>query len=435
MSTDRVDTQVGPRPGSGSGSRARVVLSSFLGSTIEWFDFYIYGTASSLYFAEEFFPRVSPLVGLIAAFGTMAGGFIVRPLGGIIGGHFGDRYGRKKVLVASMVVMGVSTVLVGLLPGYAAIGIWAPVFLVLLRVVQGIGAGAEWGGGVLMVVEHFAGGRRGFWGSIGSLGVYAGITISTLLFYFLSTLPAEDQATAWRIPFLCSAVLIVIGLWIRLGVAESPHFARVESHAKVPLVELLRHRWPRVLAGIALAIGPAVPYQVYVTFGNSYGKVQGFPISTLLLMQFTASVLAMILAPTFGALSDVVGRRPVVIAGCVILCPAAYSFFSAINGGTVTRAMVALVILEVGHSMIYGPQAALLSELYGARTRYTGASLAYQVAGALSGLAPLISASLLLWAGGPPHVMLVPSLLVLTCAGTVIAALVVPETSRRPLPE
>lgn len=415
-------------------SRARVVLSSYLGSTIEWFDFYIYGTASSLYFAAEFFPKVNPAVGLIAAFGTMAGGFIVRPLGGIIGGHFGDKYGRKKVLVASMIVMGASTFLVGLLPGYATFGLWAPILLVLLRISQGLGAGAEWGGGVLMVVEHFANNRRGFWASIGALGVYSGITISTLLFFFVSKLSAHTQETAWRIPFLCSAVLIFVGLWIRLGVAESPEFKRQGKAVKVPLVELFRERWGRVLLAVLLAIGPAVPYQVYVTFGNSYGKLQGFPVSKLLLMQFVASVLAMVLAPTFGALSDRAGRRPVVISGCIVLVPSAYFFFSALNGGNTTTVMVALVLLEIGHSMIYGPQTALLSELFTTRTRYTGASIAYQVGGALSGLAPIISASLLEASGGAPHVMLVPTLLVLTCLGTVVGALLVPETARKPLP-
>ncbi|MFC4948718.1 MFS transporter [Pseudonocardia sp. GCM10023141] len=414
-------------------SRSRVVVSSLLGSTIEWFDFYIYGAASALYFATEFFPNADPLVGVLASFAALAGGFLVRPIGGLIGGHIGDRYGRKKVLVASMIVMGISTVLVGLLPGYATIGVWAPLLLVVLRVVQGLGAGAEWGGGVLMVVEHFAKGRRGFWGSIGVLGVYTGITLSTLLFFLLSRLPAADQAWAWRIPFLCSAVLVVVGLWIRLGVAESPQFVKRTERPRIPVVDLLRRHWPRVLIAIALAIGPAVPYQVYVTFGNSYGKLVGFDVSTLLLMQFVASVLAMIMAPAFGALSDVVGRRPVVIAGCVVLCPAGFWFFSALNGGTVVGAMTALVVLEIGHSAIYGPQSAMLSELFGTSTRYTGASLAYQVAGALSGLAPLISAALLFAGGGAPHVTLVPALLLLTSAGAVVAALAAPETARAPL--
>lgn len=416
-------------------SRRRVVLSSFLGSTVEWFDFYIYGTATSLYFAKEFFPDVDPVVGLIAALGAMAGGFVVRPLGGIIGGHFGDRYGRKKVLVASMVLMGTSTFLVGVLPGHATIGIWAPVLLVVLRVLQGLGAGAEWGGGVLMVVEHYAQGRRGFWGSVGALGVYTGITISTLLFLLLSLLPADTQQFVWRIPFLASAVLIAIALWIRMGVRESPQFAAQArtGTARVPLVTLLRERWPRVVLMILIAIGPAVPYQIYVTFGNSYGRLVHFSVSTLLAMQLVASVLAMILAPTFGALSDRVGRRPVIIAGCVVLCPSAYFFFHSLNAGGTAMALTALVLLEIGHSMIYGPQAALLAEAFEPAVRYTGASVAYQFAGALSGVAPLLSASLLAAAGGPPNVMLVPTILVVTSAATVVATLLVPETAKRPL--
>jgi MFS transporter, MHS family, shikimate and dehydroshikimate transport protein len=428
------DTQTDTGVAAETGSRSRVVISSLVGSTIEWFDFYIYGSASALYFAAVFFPTADPVVGALASFAALAGGFLIRPIGGIIGGHLGDRYGRKRVLVASLLVMGTSTVLVGLLPGYAVIGVWAPLLLVVLRVVQGLGAGAEWGGGVLMVVEHFARGRRGFWGSMGVLGVYTGITLSTLLFYLLSRLPAADQQWVWRIPFLCSGVLVIVGLWIRLGVAESPQFVRRTERPRVPVLDLLRRHWPRVLVAIAVAIGPAVPYQVYVTFGNSYGKLVGFDVSTLLLMQFVASVLAMVLAPTFGALSDVVGRRPVVVAGCVILCPAGFWFFAELNAGSVAGAMAALVVLEIGHSAIYGPQAAMLSELFATGNRYTGASLAYQVAGALSGLAPLVSSSLLYAASGAPHVFLVPCVLVLTSVVGAVAALAAPETARSPLP-
>lgn len=415
-------------------SRRRVVLSSFLGSTIEWFDFYIYGLASSLFFAKQFFPEVSPTVGLIASFGTLAGGFIVRPLGGLIGGHYGDRFGRKKVLIASMMVMGASTFLVGVVPTYATIGLWAPVLLVVLRIAQGLGAGAEWGGGVLMVVEHFARSRRGFWGSIGALGVYAGISLSTLVFFLVSLLPGEVQDFAWRIPFIASAVLVMFALWIRISVDESPEFKRPTSSTRIPLVELVRGNSPKVLLGIAIAIGPAIPYQVYVTFGNSYGKLQGFPISTLLAIQLTASLMAIVLAPSFAALSDRIGRRPVILAGCVLICPAAYYFFAALNSGSHPSAFAALILLEIGHSMIYGPQAALFAELFGSGVRYTGASLVYQVAGALSGLAPVASASLLAWGGGPPHVFWVPTLIVGVSAVTLVATLVVPESAHRSLP-
>lgn len=417
-----------------SGMRRRVVVSSFLGSTIEWFDFYIYGLAASLYFAKEFFPAVDPVVGVLASFGTLAGGFIVRPVGGLIGGHFGDRYGRKKVLVVSMVLMGSSTFLVGLLPGYATIGVWAPVVLVLLRVIQGLGAGAEWGGGVLMVVEHFAARRRGFWGSIGALGVYTGITLSTVLFLLLSLAPAGAQGFIWRIPFLASGVLIVVALWIRLRIAESPQAPGAHARARLPVARLFRRNWRRVVLGILIAIGPAVSYQVYVTFGNSYGKLVGFSITTLLALQLVASILAMILAPAFGALSDRVGRKPVIIVGCVVLCPSAFAFFAALNSGAVLAAMSSLVLLEVGHSMIYGPQPALLAEIFQPDVRYTGASTAYQCAGALSGLAPLWSAALLASSGGPPHVTLVPVALVVTSALTVLGVLLIPETAKRPLP-
>lgn len=378
---------------------------------------------------------MSPTIGLIASFGTLAGGFIVRPLGGIIGGHFGDRFGRKRVLITSMTVMGVSTFLVGVVPTYAAIGLWAPILLVVLRVAQGLGAGAEWGGGVLMVVEYFSRGRRGFWGSIGALGVYAGISLSTFVFFLVSLLPGEVQDIAWRIPFIASAALVGVALWIRISVDESPEFKRPARSARAPLVEVLRGNVPTVLLGIAIAIGPAIPYQVYVTFGNSYGKLQTFSIPTLLAMQLVASLLAIVLAPSFAALSDRLGRRPVILAGCVLIGPAAYYFFAALNSGSHPSAFAALILLEIGHSMIYGPQAALFAELFASGVRYTGASLVYQIAGALSGLAPVASAGLLAWGGGPPHVFWVPTLIVGVSVITLVATLVVPESARRPLPE
>ncbi|MEW6645006.1 MAG: MFS transporter [Pseudomonadota bacterium] len=418
----------------------RLVTSTLLGTTIEFFDVYIYGLAAGLYFAHLFFANASPTIGVIASFGTLASGFLVRPIGGIIGGHFGDRYGRKKVLVASMITMGISTFVVGLLPGYAQIGAWAPILLILARIAQGLGAGAEWGGGLLMLVEHMDKERRGFWGSFTNFGIWLGIAIGTLIFAGITRLPAEVQEWAWRVPFLASGILVLIGLWVRLGVAETPLFVEAEREAKaagrerLPIADLLRHHMKPTLIAICIALGSA-SFQIYGAFATSYAALLHLPMSTILLFQFVNGVVAMGLTVFFGWLSDRTGRRGLAILGSIIVVPTMYLLFRSLNDADLPFVLVSLILLEIGHSMVYGPMGAFLAELFDTRTRYTGVSLAYQIgAGAISGLGPLAASSILAAAGGPPHVYGVVWIVVVAGAFTAIGAVLAPDRSGQPLP-
>ena len=419
-----------------AGARRRLILSTLLGTTIEFFDVYIYGLAAGLYFAHLFFPNTSPTIGVIASFGTLASGFLIRPIGGIIGGHFGDRYGRKKVLVASMITMGASTFLVGVLPSYAAIGIWAPILLVLARLAQGLGAGAEWGGGVLMLVEHMDKNHRGFWGSFANFGIWLGIAIGTLIFAGVTRLPQEVQLYVWRMPFIASAVLVLVGLWVRVGVAETPLFvkAKAEIRERPPIADLFRKQTKTTIIAIFIATG-AASYQIYATFATSYAAMLHLPMSEILLFQFLNGVVAMVLTVFFGSLSDKTGRRVLAITGSVIVVPAMYLLFWSLNGRYLLLVPISLLLLEIGHSMVYGPMGAFLAELFDTRTRYTGVSIAYQVgAGAISGLGPLVASSILATAGGPPNVYAVPLIVVVTGALNVIGAALAPERARRDLP-
>jgi len=419
----------------------RLVLSTIIGTTIEFFDVYIYGLAAGLYFAHLFFQNTSPTIGVIASFGTLASGFIIRPLGGIIGGHFGDRYGRKTVLVASMVTMGASTFAVGILPSYAVIGVWAPILLIVARLLQGLGAGAEWGGGVLMLVEHMDKSRRGFWGSFTNFGVWLGIAIGTLIFVGITRLPQDLQYVFWRVPFIASAGLVLVGLWIRLGVSETPLFVRAEHDAtaaerkRLPIADLFGHHLKATVIAIFIATG-AASYQIYSTFATSYAGSLHLPVSTILVFQFINGVLAMVLTVFFGWLSDKTGRRVLAITGSIIVVPAMYLLFWSLNTGQLALVPVSLAVLEIGHSMVYGPMGAFLAELFETRIRYTGISLAYQVgAGAIAGLGPLVASSILAAAGGPPNVYGVPLIVVVTGALTVIGAALAPNRASRDLPE
>nr|WP_233286918.1 MFS transporter [Bradyrhizobium oropedii] len=417
----------------------RLVLSTLLGTTIEFFDVYIYGLAAGLYFAHVFFADASPTIGVIASFGTLASGFLVRPIGGIIGGHYGDRYGRKKVLVASMIIMGVSTFLVGILPGYAQIGHWAPVLLILARLAQGLGAGAEWGGGLLMLVEHMNKTHRGFWGSLTNFGIWLGIAIGTLIFAGITRLAPETQEWTWRVPFLASGVLVLIGLWVRLGVSETPIFAKAEQdakaagHERLPITDLFRrHLTPTILA-VFIALG-AASFQIYGAFATSYAAMLHLPMSTILLFQFINGLFAMGFTVFFGWLSDKTGRRSLAITGSIIVVPATYMLFRSLNAGDLPLVLVWLVLLEIGHSMVYGPMGAFLAELFDTRTRYTGVSLAYQVGAAISGLGPLIASAMLASAGGPPHVYGVVLIVAVTGLLTIVGAACAQDRTGRELP-
>lgn len=419
--------------------RARVLASSFVGSTIEWYDFYLFGTAAAAVFNVLFFPAFSSTAGTLAAFGALAAGFVARPVGGIIWGHFGDRIGRKKMLVLSIVLMGVATTAVGLLPTYAAIGIWAPVLLVLLRLIQGVSAGGEWGGAVLMSMEH-APRWRGVSSSVPQMGLYAGILLANGAFALTTLLPREDfLAWGWRIPFLVSAVLVLIGLWIRLGVEESPVFRRAReqvaadggSAEPAPLLQILR-RPKNLLLSVALVFGPFAASAVYGTWIVSYGITLGFSRTDVLNAVLISAAIGLVGQPIFAGLSDLVGRRWVVGVGAVLQAAGIPVMFALMQDGDVLGMYVGIGIAALAHAVVYSPLGAWLAELFTTTQRYTGASLGYQVAGTLGGgFTPLICASLLAASGGGTTG--ISLFMAAGCALTLVAVFVARETYRSAL--
>jgi metabolite-proton symporter len=413
----------------------RVVLASFIGTTIEWYDFFLYGTAAALVFNRLFFPRLDPLAGTLSAYGTFAVGFVARPLGGIVFGHFGDRVGRKTMLVWSLLMMGVATALIGVVPGYDRIGIWAPVLLVVFRFVQGFGVGGEWGGAVLLAVEHSGGERRGFHGSWPQMGVPAGLLLSTGLFAALSAwLPAASfLAWGWRVPFLVSVVLIAFGLFVRLRVIESPVFATLKEtrrESRAPLLDVFRDHPRELLVGMGMRFAQNVMFYIYTVFVPGYGeKTLGYPRGVMLGGVVIASVVGLGAIPFWSHLSDRFGRRPIYLAGALVSLVAAFPCFWLIERGAGFVA-IAIVLAMVGHDMMYGPMGAYLSELFGTRVRYSGASLVYQFTAVFAGgLAPFI-ATLLMARRGP---WAVAGYMVACCAITVVATWYAPETHRTDL--
>jgi MFS transporter, MHS family, shikimate and dehydroshikimate transport protein len=390
-------------------SIAQVVIASFIGTTIEWYDFFLYGTAAALIFNRLFFPTFDSLVGTLAAFGTYAVGFVARPLGGIIFGHYGDKIGRKSMLSLTLLLMGTATFCIGLLPTYTSIGVWAPISLVVLRVVQGFGVGGEWGGAVLMAVEHAPAGRRGFYGSWPQVGVPAGLLLSTAIFSLVAKLPEEQLLTwGWRVPFLLSVVLVGVGVFIRLRVQESPEFSRVKEtgqEARVPLLDAVRAHPGNILLAMGARVAENGFFYLYSVFALVYVTEQlGLSRSTILNGVLLATVCELVAIPAFGALSDRVGRRPVYLLGAAFSALFSFPFFWLLDTRQTPLIWLAVVLgLGLGHGAMYGPQASFFSELFGARVRYSGASLGYQLASVFAGgLSPLIATALLAWSGGKP---------------------------------
>lgn len=387
----------------------RVVIASFIGTTIEWYDFFLYGTAAALVFNKLFFPNIDPLAGTMAAFATNAVGFFARPLGGVIFGHFGDKLGRKSMLVTTLMLMGVATVLIGLLPTYQSIGLAAPLLLSLLRFIQGFGVGGEWGGAVLMAVEHGSAGRRGYYASWVQAGVPVGLLLANFVFHVFSSMP-EDQflAWGWRAPFLLGVLLLFIGMFIRLKIMESPVFEQAKSAAgpdkSVPIIDVVRKHPRNVLLAMGARFAENAFFYVFTVVILSYGTQQlGLDKGTLLNGVLVASAVQLIAIPHFGALSDRVGRRPVYLGGALFLLLFAFPFFWLVGMKTTPMIWLAIVIGLVGHAAMYGPQAAFFSELFGTKVRYSGASLGYQLASPLAGgLAPFIATWLLGKSGGAP---------------------------------
>ncbi len=395
--------------GEGVGQNAtvrQVVLASLIGTTIEWYDFFIYGTAAALVFNQLFFPNVDPVIGTLAAFATFGVGFVARPLGGIVFGHYGDKVGRKSMLVITLLIMGVATTLIGLLPSFATIGIWAPILLVVLRFLQGLAVGGEWGGAVLMAVEYSPEDRRGFYGSWPQMGSPIALFLSTVIFSVFATLPDEQfLAWGWRVPFLVSIVLVGVGLFIRLRIFETPAFSQVKESgtaARLPMVEVLKNDLRKVLIGAGIVFVTIGGFYVVVTFSLSYGtETLGIPRGVMLVGVIIAAISELITIPIFASLSDRVGRRPVCIwsaAGAALL---AFPFFWVLGTKVTVLIWLAFLVYAAVLGGVYGPAAAFIAEQFETRRRYSGASLAYQLSGVLSGaFAPLIASALLVVAGG-----------------------------------
>ena len=425
-------------PPSSRRMRNRVLLSSFIGSVIEWYDFYLFGIASAVVFNQLFFPAFSSTAGTLASFATLAAGFLARPIGGVIWGHFGDRVGRKNMLVLSIVLMGVATTLIGLLPTYATIGIGAPIILVVMRLVQGVSAGGEWGGAVLMSMEH-APKRRGLSSSVAQMGLYGGILLANGVFAITAAATGDAFLEwGWRIPFLISAVLVVIGLWIRLGVEESPIFTKAREQAAqapgkpaMPLVAVLRHP-KNLLLSIALVLGAFAASAVYGTWIVSYGIQEGFPRADILNAVLVAAAIGLVFQPVFAYLSDIVGRRAVVGVGAVLQALSIPVMFALMDGGGIGAMYLGISLAAFTHAIVYSPLGAWLGELFPTTQRYTGASLGYQLAGTIGGgFTPLICASLFAASGGSTTGITL--FIGATCLLTVIAVFFARETSRSAL--
>jgi MFS family permease len=374
------------------------VISSFAGTSIEWYDFFLFGSAAALVFPSVFFPEADPGTGLLLSFMTYGVAFVVRPLGGILFGRLGDAIGRKNVLVSTLLLMGIGTFLIGCVPGYDQIGIWATVILVLLRVVQGLGLGGEWGGAATLSAEHADGaGRansRGLLASWMQLGVPAGNLLAVgAIFVMQAVLPAEAfLAWGWRVPFLASAILIAIGFWIRAAVEESPLFT-VEARDATPLRSMLRAHWPQVLLTIGLRIASDVSYYVFAVFALSYiANTLGMPSSIGLTGVIVGCLLQFVVIPLSAHLSDRVGRRPVYVAGAIAVGVWAFIAWPLIGTGDPALAVIAIAVGIAAQGIMYGPMAAFITEMFPTRVRTTGAGFGYQVAGIAGGaLAPFVA--------------------------------------------
>jgi len=385
-----------------SSSMATVIFSSTIGTAIEWYDFFLYGTMATLVFPKVFFPETNALVGTILSLFTFLVGFIARPFGGALFGHFGDRIGRKSTLIATLLLMGLSTLVIGFLPGYATLGIVAPLILVLLRLGQGLGVGGEWGGSVLLAMEYGYRRNRGFWASWPQMGVPVGLVLSTVIVNIVqASTGASFLAWGWRIPFFVSAVLVLIGLYIRLRILETPLFAAVKNQgreASAPILDAFRHSTPEILLSAGARFVEQAPFYLFSTFVITYGVDKLLLSRTLVLNAITiAAIVELVTIPLFGYLSDRAGRRRWYLIGCVLMAAFAFPYFLLMNtkvSGVFILAVAAS--LAVFHAWVYGPQAALIAERFVTRSRYSGASLGYQLAAPFAGgLAPIIAVILL----------------------------------------
>ncbi|WP_449393144.1 MFS transporter [Eoetvoesiella caeni] len=415
-------------------SMRKVVAASAIGTTIEWYDFLIYATAASLVLNTLFFPTHDPLVGKLLSIGTIGVGFFARPLGAIILSHFGDRLGRKSMLILTLVSMGVATMLIGLLPTYETIGIAAPILLVVCRLVQGIAVGGEWGGAVLMAIEHSPPHKRGFYGSIVQIGFPLGMALGTVSFFALAYLDeAQFMAWGWRIPFLASALLVVIGTYIRLHIEETPDFKQNVREGKIerfPVLETVRRHPKDLLIGLGARITEISWIYVITIFGLSYAVTNlGLPRTLVLGAIALGALVELITIPLFGALSDRIGRRPVYMLGCLAAIALAFPIFWGIETKDPSMVILAFVVgMSVGHGIMYGVQASFLSEMFPSNLRYSGASLGYQLAAPIGGgLVPVAAAAMVGVSGG--STWSVSLLMIAIALATIVAVFYAKETA------
>ncbi|MCX5572666.1 MFS transporter [Enterobacter sp. E-TC7] len=380
----------------------KVLIASLTGSAIEWFDYFLYGTAAALVFNKIFFPMVDPVIGLILSYLSFSLTFFIRPIGGVLFAHIGDRIGRKKTLVLTLSLMGGATVMIGLLPTYEMIGLWAPALLILMRIIQGMGIGGEWGGALLLAYEYAPEKRKGFFGSIPQAGVTIGMLMATFIVSLMTMFSEEDFLSwGWRIPFLLSSVLVLLGLWIRKDIDETPDFQKVKASgqvAKAPLRDTLKHHWREVLIAAGLKVVETAPFYIFSTFVVSYAtstltyqKSQALEAVTL------GAMVATIMIPLMGLLSDKIGRQRMYATSVFILGLFIVPWFMLLNTGTTWGIVLATVI---AFGVLWAPVTAVLgtlcSEIFSANVRYTGITLGYQLGAALAGgTAPLIATGLL----------------------------------------
>jgi len=419
----------------------RVWIASLVGSSIEWFDYFLYGTVAALVFNQVFFVADDPTVGLMLAYASLALAFFIRPFGGIIFSHIGDRVGRKKTLVMTLSLMGIATFLMGVLPTYQAIGVAAPILLILLRLVQGLGIGGEWGGALLLAVEYSPKEKRGLYGSIPQMGVTIGMFLGTGALTFITSIVSKEAFVewGWRIPFLLSALLVVFGLWIRKGIDETPSFKKVQESGeipKLPIVDTFKYHWREVIIAIGGKVVETAPFYIFGTFIVSYGTNQlGFTNTQVLISVMIATIVTTILIPIMGSLSDKVGRKKMYIIGAIGMLAYAFPYFWLLHQKTFITLLIATVI---GLGIIWAPITAVLgtmfSEIFDAKVRYTGVSLGYQIGAAVAGgTAPLVATALL--ANFNNSFVPVAVYIMFTAFVSLIAVLAVRERSNQELDE
>jgi MFS family permease len=384
-----------------SAALRKAVVAATIGTTIEWYDFFIYGTAAGLVFGKLYFPNSDPLTATLAAFGTYFIGFVGRPIGAAIFGHYGDRIGRKATLIATLLTMGIATFLIAFVPGYATIGIWGAVLLTILRVIQGIGVGGEWGGSVLISMEwartHSSRGLVAAWPQF---GVPSGLFLSNLAILAFSSWSGDQFVTwGWRIPFLLSILLVGVGLWVRLGILETPVFAKLVAERKIadaPIAEVIKRQPREIVLSAFVRMAEQAPFYIFTAFVFAYATgTLKLPRDLILAAVLVASIVSFVAIPLSGHISDRIGRRKMYVIGAVVMGIFGFIYFAMLDGAAPVVVFIAIVLSLIPHDMMYGPQAALIAEAFTPRLRYSGSSLGYQLASIIAGgPAPLIATAL-----------------------------------------